>query len=56
MTDKNWSEKISEMERNRLEHFAINAIGTLMSLPGFTDKTPDEVFRYIFEIGEEQDD
>lgn len=50
--EKNWTEKIDAMSRERLEQFAINAMGLIMSLDGHTTQTPDDVFAEVYKIGE----
>jgi len=54
--DKNWTEKMDEMTRERLERFAANAMGFIMTTDGHTNQMPDEVFDWIYEIGENEID
>ena len=47
-----WTEYISTMPRERLEKFAINAMGLLSTMGPFTKMTPQDIFNKIYAIGE----
>lgn len=48
-----WTEKMHEMNYDRLMRYALNAMGLVSGLDMFADKTPDEIFEFIYAIGED---
>ncbi len=56
MTEQNWLEKLRGLSRERLERFALNAMGGLMTFGEYTNKTPEEMFEIIFKIGEDTEE
>ncbi len=55
MDEKDWTQQIEEMKRKRLEIFAIHAMGILSCEGTFINMTPEQVFDYIYAIGERKD-